>query len=270
MNALSLEASSDRARKDLTCGETMSGSRLLGAYLAEAKYETVRMLRTPAFAIPFLGLPVLLYLLFGVVIFGEAIRKDPLAGIFIFTAFSVFGVMGPGMFGFGTVVAIEREQGLLKLKRALPMPPAAYLLAKMLMAILFAVIVMATMIAALPLGHLKLTVGQVVAAAMINVLGALPFCAVGFFIGVRTTSRSAPAFVNIIYQIMMHTSGLFYPLPKFLRAIAPIWPTYHLQQLVFSAMGAPSQGRAMMHVAVLAGVTLLLTVLAVRRLARVG
>jgi ABC-2 type transport system permease protein len=271
MNAVPLEVGSDPIRtNELTRSTTMPAGRLLRAYLTEAKYETVRMLRNPAFAIPFLGLPALLYLLFGVLIFGAQIRNDPQAGMFIFTAFAVFGVMGPGIFGFGMVVAIEREQGLLTFKRALPMPSSAYLFAKMLMTIMFAVIVMATMIAALPLSHLKLSVGRELAVAAINILGALPFCAIGLFIGVRTTSRSAPAFVNIIYQVMMHISGIFYPLPKFLRTIAPVWPTYHLQQLVLSALGAPSQGKAIVHVAVLAGVTLLFTVFAVRRLARVG
>jgi ABC-2 type transport system permease protein len=255
---------------ELPGGAVMPASRLLNAYLTEAKYETIRMLRTPAFAIPFLGLPALLYLLFAVVIFGAAIRNDPQAGLFIFAAFALFGVMGPGMFGFGMLVASEREHGLLTLKRALPMPPPAYLVAKLLMAVMFAVIVVTTMFAVLPLGHIKLSAGQLVAAAAVSILGALPFCAIGLFIGVLTTSRSAPAFVNIIYQVMMHVSGLFYPLPKFLRAIAPVWPTYHLQQLFFSAIGLPSQGSAITHIAVLVALTLVLTVVAVRRLALKG
>jgi ABC-2 type transport system permease protein len=213
----------------------------------------------------------MLYLLFGVVLFGAALRGDPEGKRFVFTAFAVFGVMGPGIFGFGMVVAIEREQGLLKLKRALPMPPAAYLTAKMFMAILFAVIVMVTMIAAAPLlGHLTLTISQVMTVAVINILGALPFCAIGLFIGTRTTSRSAPAFVNIIYQLMMHISGLFYPLPKFLRTIAPVWPTYHLQQLVLSSIGPSSDGATVLHTVVLGSVTMFLTVLALRRLMRTG
>ena len=37
---------------------TMTAARLLGAYLAEARYESLRMLRAPAFAVPFLVLPV--------------------------------------------------------------------------------------------------------------------------------------------------------------------------------------------------------------------
>jgi ABC-2 type transport system permease protein len=248
----------------------MSAERLVGAYFAEAKYETLRMLRTPAFALPFLGLPVLLYLLFAVVIFGPAIRADAQAGPFVFTAFAVFGVMGPGIFGFGMAVANEREQGLLRLKRALPMPPAAYLVAKLLMALIFAVIVMATLIAALPLGAFRPSASQCLGVTVINVLAALPFCAIGLFIGTRSSGRSAPAFVNVAYQVMMHVSGLFYPLPHVLAVIAPIWPTHHVQQLVLRALGAPSQGNPIVHVAVLAGATLLLTLLSTRRLARVG
>ena len=249
---------------------TMSRRRLLGAYLAEARYETVRMLRTPAFAIPFLGLPVLLYVLFGVVIFGAAIARDPQAGPFVFTAFSVFGMMGPGMFGFGMAVAVEREQGLLRFKRALPMPPAAYLLAKMLVAVLFAVAVMATMIAAAPLAHLRIGVGRALWVCALNVLGCLPFCAIGLFLGTRTTSRSAPAIVNVLYQLMMHLSGIFYPLPRFLRMIAPLWPTYHLQQMVFGALGAAHEGSQLAHGTILVGLTWLLTAASIRRLRLVG
>jgi ABC-2 type transport system permease protein len=62
--------------------------------------------------------------------------------------FATFGVMAPSMFGFGMFVAAEREQGLLTLKRGLPMPATAYPLAKMLMTMLFATIVMVALIAA--------------------------------------------------------------------------------------------------------------------------
>jgi ABC-2 type transport system permease protein len=68
--------------------------------------------------------------------------------------------MGPEMFGFGATVATEREQGLLTVKRKLPAPSGSYLLAKLLMTMLFAFVVVATMIpAALLLGHLPLNVG---------------------------------------------------------------------------------------------------------------
>jgi ABC-2 type transport system permease protein len=249
----------------------MSNARLLRAYLSEARFESLRMFRVLGFSLPFLVLPAALYLLFGVVLFGEVVRNDLAAGKFLFAAFAAFGVMGPGMFGFGATVATEREQGLLTLKRALPAPPGAYLLAKLLMTMLFAFIAMATMIpSALLLGHLPLTFAQCASVTAINIFGSLPFCAIGLFIGTRASGKASIALVNLIYVPMMHVSGLFYPLPKFLRSISPVWPSYHLQQLVFAALGAPFYGRTAVHVAVLAGVTLVLTALSIRRLARVG
>lgn len=247
----------------------MPGGRLFGAYFTEAKYETIRMLRTPAFAIPFLALPVALYLLFAVLLFGAALRADPKGAMFAFIGFDVFGVMGPGIFGFGMVVALEREQGLLALKRAMPMPPSAYLAAKLCMAMLFGAIVTATMItAALTLGHLPLNAGQCFTLVAVNVLGTLPFCAIGLFIGTRTSGKAAPAIGNIIYLAMIYLSSIMFPLPKSMQASAVIWPAYHLAQLAFRALGAPSQGSAWVHLAVLAGVALVLTALSVRRLAR--
>jgi ABC-2 type transport system permease protein len=245
--------------------------RVLNAYLTEAKYESLRMLRAPSFAVPFLLIPAMVYLLMGIVFFGAALRHDPKAAIGMFAGLTVFGMMGPGMFGFGVAVAMEREHGLLKLRRALPAPRAGYFVAKMCMAMLFNAIIMVTMIAAaLWAARLPLGWPQMASLAAINILGALPFCAIGLFIGVLVSGSAAPGFVNLIYLPMMWLSGLFIPLPKSLQGAAPVWPAYHLLQLSLRALGQPSAGGAWMHAAVLAGITLALSAVAVRRLARVG
>jgi len=247
----------------------MTGHRTLRAYAMEAKYEFLRMLRAPSFGAIFLLLPVLLYLLFGVVIFGGALRNDPKAAIGVFTGFSVFGVMGPAMFGYGVTIAIEREQGLLRLKRALPMPPAAYLMAKMLMAVLFAALIMIAMcIAASTLGHVRMTPLQFLAMSLINVAGVLPFCAIGLFIGSIAKAAAAPGFTNLVYLPMMYLSGLFFPLPKFLQTVAPIWPSYHLEALALTALGVGSTSSTLSHLAVLVLVTVVFTALALRRLVK--
>jgi ABC-2 type transport system permease protein len=270
MNATSASATLD-AISPSSFAAGMPASRVLHAYLTEARFESLRMLRVLGFSLPFLILPVGLYLLFGVVLFGEAVRQDLNTGKFLFAAFAVFGVMGPGMFGFGATLATEREQGLLTLKRALPAPPGSYLLSKLLMNTLFSLIIMITLLpAARFLGHLPLTFAQGLAVTAITVLGSLPFCAIGLFIGTRASGKAAVAFVNLIYVPMMHISGLFYPLPHFLRTIAPVWPTYHVQQLVFRALSMPSSGNPALHIAVLAALTAVLTALSIRRLARVG
>ena len=73
---------------------------------------------------------MMVYLLMGIVFFGAALRHDPKAAMYIFAGLTVFGMTGPGMFGFGVAVAMEREHGLLKLRRALPAPRAGYFVAK--------------------------------------------------------------------------------------------------------------------------------------------
>jgi hypothetical protein len=116
------------------------------AYFTEAKYECVRMLRSPAFGAPLILLPIVFYWFFGVLIAAGS-TKDLKALTELFSGFAVLGMMGPGLFGFGAVLALEHQQGLLQFKRALPMPPAANILARMCMALLFGAIISTAMTA---------------------------------------------------------------------------------------------------------------------------
>jgi ABC-2 type transport system permease protein len=279
-----MSATSFAIENNVTRSTTMSSQRLRQAYVTEMKFECLRALRAPAFAIPFLLLPIVLYVLFGVLLAGSMSKGDVSVAKIMFANWAVFGVMGPGMFGFGMFVAAEREQGLLTFKRALPMPPAAYLLSKMVMAMLFAGIVMVTLIvAAVVIGHPGLSAGQYAGISLLDMVGSLPFCAVGLFIGTRASAKSAPAFANLAYLPFMHLGGLFYPLPRSVQPLEFASPAFYLDklglkvasapsldQLATGATGPSSHGGPIVYVAVLAGVTILFTALAIRRLRRVG
>jgi len=248
--------------------EPMRFSRVARAWLLEAKYEAIRGLRFPAFAAPFLVLPVALYLLFGVALYGGL--KDRTVAVSLFTSFAVFGVMGPGMFGFGMFVAAERERGLLVLRRALPASIGAYLFAKTVMAVFFAAIALASVTAAAgTLGPVRFTAVKVAGLAGVLVPSALPFCALGLFIGSRAATKSAPAFVNLTYLPMVYLSGMI-PLPPSLAWIERFSPAFYADQLAHRMMGIPSPAPAAGCVAVLATVTLIPSLFAVRRLARRG
>jgi ABC-2 type transport system permease protein len=251
----------------------MSPARVLRAYLTDAKYEALRMLRAPAFAIPFLLIPVPIYLLFGVVISGDAIAKNPTIGNLLFIGFSVMAMMGPSLFGVGSTLAPERDAGLTKLKRALPQPAGSHLIAKFLMAMFFALLVMGMMITAGVLGgRTTFSAGQYALLAAILVFGCVPFCALGLAIGAYFSGAAAPGITNLIYLPMIYLGGLFIPLPPFLQKWVLIWPAFHLQQLAVAAMGVPGyQFEQPLNAAVvLVGVTVLFGALAIRRLARAG
>jgi ABC-2 type transport system permease protein len=169
------------------------------------------------------------------------------------------------------VLAIERKEGLLALKRALPMPPAAYLVAKMLMAMMFNAIVIAILIAAaLLIGHVNLGAAQFFKVWLFSIVGSLPFAALGLSVGVRASGRSAPAIVNFIYMPLMFLAGLFFPIPHSIHWMTYISPAFYVDELLAHAADLPVAGNLLMYAILLAGFTLVLTASSVRRLARVG
>ena len=237
------------------------------AYLLEARYEFLRLLRTPSFSVPCLLFPPVFYLLFGVLLGGKG---GPAAATYLLAGYSVFGVMGVALFGFGVTVALDREQGLLTLKRAQPMPPGAYLVAKMAMAMLFGAIIL-LLLAALAIGvaGVRLSALQWLALVASCLVGVLPFSALGLWLGTRVSGRGAPAVINLIYLPMAFLSGLWVPLdmlPSFLQSVAPAWPAYHLAQIAQAIVGVDVDGPLWVHLAVLLAVTAVFFLLARRRL----
>jgi ABC-2 type transport system permease protein len=254
----------------LDTGPKMTATRVLGAYLSDAKYESLRLLRTPAFSIPILAMPILFYTFFGVLLNGGDHRPPGFSDM-MFVGWTVYGVMGPGLFGFGILVAVERNMGLLTFKRALPMPTGGYLAAKLIMAYVFALVVMAMLVTAgLAMGHVTLSPMQLLTVAATMSLGVIPACAIGLFIGAWAPASSASAIANIVYLGMAFLSGLFFPLTGVLHDIRAIWPTYHLVQLAHAAAGMPTEGSMVGHAGVLAAMSAVLIVLASRKLARRG
>lgn len=247
----------------------MPPSRVLGAYLAEARSECLRYLRAPSFMLPITLFPGMFYLVFGVLM---AKGEGADAARYLLASYATFGVMSPGLFGFGVSLAVERDGGLLTLKRALPMPPGAYLLGKMLMAMAAAAFVVLILLGLSQLGRVTLTPAQVGALFATGVLGVLPFCALGMFIGTLVKGQGGPGVLNLIYLPMSFLSGLWFPLPmlpKLLQQVAPVWPSYHLDRLALAAVGM-RQDALLPHVLVLLAFTGAFLLLAARRLRRYG
>jgi ABC-2 type transport system permease protein len=237
------------------------------SYVLEAKYEFMRLLRTPSFALPSLLFPCLFYVLFGILLN----KSDGDAARYLLATYGVFGVMGVGLFAFGVTVAIEREQGFLIYKRALPMPPGAYVFAKMMMAMLFASMI-SLLLAALAamLGGVELRASQWLLLFVVNVIGVMPFAALGLYIGTLVGGQGAPAVVNLLYLPMAFLSGLWLPLkllPRWIAEMAPLWPSYHHAQIALKVIDRDAGGSLAVHMSTLLAITALFFFLARRRLA---
>lgn len=246
--------------------------RLAALYANEAWLELLKLLRTPAFAAPTLAFPLAFYVFFGLVLPGQWSGLD--RPTFLLATYGVFGVMGPALFGFGVGLAMERENGLLALKRVSPMPIAAYFTAKIAMSLVFALaVVLLLSAAAVWGGGVRIAPGRWSLLVAVLLVGTLPFCAMGLWIGALARGQAAVAIVNLVYLPMAVLSGLWIPLmlfPPLLQALAPVWPAWHLSQLALGVVGQAQSVPWAWHLAVLLLFTVMFLALAAARLESKG
>jgi ABC-2 type transport system permease protein len=230
-------------------------------YLKEAKYEFLKNLRLRMYTASVLSFPIMFYVLYGLVLY----KKDTIAGAavpaYMIATFGTFGVMGASLFGSAAGLASDRGLGWLQVKRASPMPPFAYFVAKIISCMIFsAIIVLALFGLGIAFGGVRMPLTHFAALLGTLVAGSLPFSAMGLALGYFTGPNSAPATINLIYLPMSFCSGLWMPLtflPKVVQHIALAMPPYHLAQLALGIVGAGSQGSSGAHWEVLAAFTLI-------------
>lgn len=232
---------------------------LARVYFLEARYELLKTLRMPAYAIPTISFPILFYAFFGLA-FGSGRMAGPVnMPTYLLGTYGTFGVIGASLFGFGVGVAIERGQGWMLLKRATPMPPLAYFAAKIFMALTFSLVLVLGLFAlGAAFGDVRLTASAWISLGSVLVAGALPFCACGLALGYFCGPNSAPAIVNLLYLPLAFLSGLWIPiqaLPRVLQVLAPALPPYHFSQLALAQIGAQSGPAAWVSVLYLVGFT---------------
>jgi ABC-2 type transport system permease protein len=220
----------------------------------ETRAELTKFVRLPAYVIPTLAFPLAFYWFFGIAMNGSQHIGATTAATYMLATFGAFGVVGCALFAFGVSVAMERGQGWLLVKRASPMPPAAYFVAKVLTMLAFALtIVLMLCLLGAELGGVKLAPATWLTLIAALVFGSIPFGAIGLALGFVAGPNSAPAIINVIYLPMSFLSGLWVPveaLPGVIAHIAPFLPTYHLGQLALGTVG-PGHGSALTHIAVL-------------------
>ena len=240
--------------------------RTLRVYALEARYECIKQLRMPTTLIFSMGFPLMFYTVFGL-IFG---RGDTGGGgsfaLFYIATYGAFGIVMAALYGFGVGVATERGQGWMLLKRASPMPYAAYFTAKLAMSLVSAasIVVLLTASGVLVMGVRVSPIAWCEMAALL-ILGVAPFCALGLAIGYWVGPNSAVAVVNLVSMPMAMLSGLWIPLnvlPAFVRSIARFLPGYHYSQLALATIGQSQPGSIAGHVLMLVGFTVVCLALA--------
>ena len=220
--------------------------RTLALYLKEAKYEFLKYLRLPIYALSTILFPVMFYVLFGLVMNRQGTFHAVTVSTYLLATYGTFGTMGASLFANGAGVAAERGLGWMQVKRASPMPPFANFVAKFAVSMIFSSIIELALIG-LGIAFGGVQIGLVTAGKLVAtlVIGSVPFSALGLAIGFFAGPNSAPAVVNMIYLPISFLSGLWMPvdmLPKLLQRVATGMPPYHLAQLALNTIGIQTGG----------------------------
>ncbi|AXC11434.1 ABC transporter permease protein [Acidisarcina polymorpha] len=238
-----------------------SFDKVVGIYWKEAKYEFLKYWRMPVYSLSVILFPAMFYTLFGLILNRDLSGGHKEAATYLLATMGCYGVIGVALFGFGVGVAMERGQGWLQVKRASPMPVAAYFTGRVAMCLIFSLIVFLMLFTLGSLfGGVHLTGLQVMALMATLVLGSIPFCSFGLAIGYFARPNSAPSIVNMLYLPLSFFSGLWMPIgvfPTVLQKVAVALPPYHLGQLALHMVGFPGRGDVHTHINVLIGFALI-------------
>jgi len=209
--------------------------------LKQARAEFLKLWRVPAFSATSLGLPVMFYGFFGISHSGQHIQDGVTLGAYFLASMGAYAVSNVMVFSFGIGVANERGQKMDLLMRASPLPPAGYIAAKVLNALLFGLITLLVLIAFARVTN-SISLGPAVMATLAwrLLLGSLPFIAIGFAFGYLAGPNSAVAVVNLVYLPTAFASGIFIPvsqLPDWISRLSPYLPLYRYVDIAWQSVG---------------------------------
>jgi ABC-2 type transport system permease protein len=202
------------------------------------------LLRQPAMSLIAIILPVLLYVLFGLPHASEPFSPTVSMGAYMLVGLGAYGVGLIMVFTFGATVAMDRGQRNDLLMRATPLPPAVDIAARILVAIVFAIITLMVLFVVAIAAGVRLEPPTWLAILTCLVVGSLPMLGLGLAVAYLISPNAAVAIVNIVYMLLAFASGLLVPmsqLPNVVQHVAVYLPTYHAAQLAWAAIGVSTE-----------------------------
>lgn len=202
-------------------------------FLHQVRVEQLVYWRSREAAVFTFIFPLMLFLLLGSVYSGH-IYGVP-ASQALLAALLAYGCAMVAFAGIAISLVLRREQAILKRLRATPLPPVTYVTALLMSTIV--VFVLET-IALFVLGRLVFNTpfpSRIGSIAVVVVLGAICFAAMGIGLsGLIRSGEGSSAVVNLIVLPMSFLTGAFGPThhyPRFLRAIGDVLPLKYLVDL---------------------------------------
>ena len=209
--------------------------------LSQVRYVNKTFWRNPASAFFIFAFPLMFLVIFTALLGHGTIRVSPTQVVntstYYVAAMATFGVISACYTNIAISVSFQRDTGVLKRINGTPLPGSAFLGARMVQALLVALLlVVITAAFGRILYSASIPTGLTLLRFLVMLLvGAASFCALGFAVtAVIPNADAAPAIVNASILPLLFLSGVFIPLgsnaPAWILWIARIFPVYHFAQ----------------------------------------
>jgi ABC-2 type transport system permease protein len=195
-------------------------------------------------------LPVLFLVIFAS-IFRDATVKVPggvmKESVYYVPAIIAFGLIAAAFSNLTVTVVRARESGVYKRRRATPLPAAAVITARSLVAVLTALAITVLLLAIGWAAYGANIPGRTAPAFTLDVIvGAVAFCCLGFAVASLVSNvDAAQPVVQAIVLPLSFISGVFIPtsvLPGWLADIGKIFPVEHLTAALLAAYNPYTTG----------------------------
>ena len=221
---------------------------MIGLVLHQARFDLLAVLRNRQARFYTLVLPILFLVIF-VSVFGNH-RVGPQqvkASTYYVPGLSALGLIAASFVNLVISVTAQREAGVLKRRRATPVPAWVLIAGRALVAIVVALAVMTVLLLIGRFAYgVRLPSHTLPGVLLTGIVGAITFCCLGY--ALSTAIRSADSAQPMVQAIMLplyFISGVFIPnvnLPRWLRDVAKVFPVEHLAGGLRHAFDPATQG----------------------------
>jgi ABC-2 type transport system permease protein len=216
--------------------------------LHQFRYDLLAFLRNRQSRFFTLVLPVLFLVIFVSVFGNDKVGPDDVkASTYYVPGISALAVVAGSFVNLVISVTAQRESGVLKRRRATPVPAWVLIAGRTLTAI---VVALGTMTVLLLIGRfaygVKLPTSTLPGVVATAVVGAVSFCCLAYALTTFVKSEdAAQPMVQAIMLPLYFISGVFIPnvnLPRWLRHVAEFFPVQHLADGLHRAFDPATRG----------------------------
>jgi ABC-2 type transport system permease protein len=201
--------------------------------LHQTRYDLLAILRNRQARFFTLVLPLLFLVIFVAVFGNHVTRTGVKLSTYYVPGIAALGVIASSFINLVISITVLREEGILKRRRATPMPAWALIAARTLTAVAVSLAVVSVLLAFGRLAYgVKLPTSTLPGVAVTAVVGSITFCVLGYALSTVIHSEdAAQPMVQAIMLPLYFISGIFVPnitLPSWLKHVAQVFPVEHL------------------------------------------